>query len=90
MRSKPGSAITSRRKNTEVFPKLRDEGAVLEAMATPFMKLRLELGMPIDADRLEAAASKDELLVEAKAADVDGAGSMNKAELAEALAGKMA
>ena len=74
----------------EVFPKFRDQGAVLEAMATPFMKLRLELGMPIDADRLEAAASKDELLVEAKAADVDGAGSMNKAELAEALAGKMA
>ncbi len=74
----------------DVFPKLRDQGAsVLEKMATPFMKKRLELGLPVDADGLVAASSKDELLAEAKAAEVDGAASMNKAELAEALAGKM-
>jgi hemerythrin superfamily protein len=75
----------------DVFPKLRDKGPkVLEEMATPFMTKRLELGLPMDADALSAASSKDELLSEAKAADVEGSSSMNKAELAEALAGKMA
>ncbi|MGE3833200.1 MAG: hemerythrin domain-containing protein [Acidimicrobiia bacterium] len=75
----------------EVFPKLRQEGGtVLAEMATPFMTKRLELGMPIDAEGLMASSSKEELLEEARGAAVDGAGSMTKAELAEALAAKMA
>jgi len=73
-----------------VFPKLRKDGPkVLEEMATPFMKKRMELGMPMGADALAASSSKDELLAEAKGADVEGAASMNKDELAEALAEKM-
>jgi hemerythrin-like domain-containing protein len=76
---------------TEVFPKLRKKGAsVLEEMATPFMKKRLELGMPMGAAALAAASTKDELLAEAKSAGVDGAGSMTKAQLADALAEVMA
>jgi hypothetical protein len=53
------------------------------------MKKRVELGLPMEADALSAASSKDELLAEAKAASVEGATSMNKDELAEALATKM-
>jgi len=52
-------------------------------MATPFMQKRMELGMPIPADALDASATKDELLAEAKSAEVDGAASMSKAELAD-------
>jgi iron-sulfur cluster repair protein YtfE (RIC family) len=75
----------------EIFPKLRRNGSsVLHDMATPFMQKRMELGMPIPADALDASASKDELLAEAKAAEVDGAASMSKAELADALAARMA
>jgi hemerythrin-like domain-containing protein len=75
---------------TEVFPKVRDDGkSALEKMSTPFMKKRMELGMPMEADALAAASSKDELLAEAQAAEVEGAASMNKDELAEALARKM-
>jgi hemerythrin superfamily protein len=75
---------------TEVFPKLRNDGAsALEKMSTPFMKKRMELGLPVEADALSAASSKDELLAEARAASVEGAASMNKEELAEALADKM-
>jgi len=74
----------------ELFPKVRKDGrAVLDEIATPFMKLRVELGMPMEADALAAASSKDELVSEAKAANVDGADSMTKAELADALVGKM-
>lgn len=74
----------------EVFPALRKDGAdTLAAMATPFMTKRLELGMPMDADALAAASSKDELAEEARAAGVDGAGSMTKAELAGALVDHM-
>jgi hemerythrin-like domain-containing protein len=74
----------------ELFPKLRKDGsAVLEQIATPFVQLRVELGMPMKADALSAASSKDELVSEAKAADVDGADSMTKAELADALVAKM-
>jgi hemerythrin superfamily protein len=73
-----------------VFPKLRSEGArVLEDMATPFMKKRLELGLPMVADALAAAATKEELREEASSAGIEGASSMNKAELAEALAAQM-
>ncbi len=74
----------------DVFPELRAKGAkVLEDMATPFMQKRMELGMPTPADALEAAANKDELVAEAAAAGVDGAKSMNKAELASALAANL-
>jgi hemerythrin-like domain-containing protein len=74
----------------EVFPELRRTGRdVLDRVATPFMKKRMELGLPMDADALAAASSKDELLAEAKGAGVDGAASMSKAELADALAAKM-
>jgi len=75
---------------TEVFPKLRKDGKVLDKMATPFMKKRLELGLPMGADALASASSKEELLAEAKSAGVDGASSMTKAQLADALAEVMA
>lgn len=75
----------------DIFPKLRADGAsVLEKMATPFMKKRMELGMPMDADALAAASTKEELMTEAESAGVEGATSMTKAELAEALASTMA
>jgi hemerythrin superfamily protein len=75
----------------EIFPKLRKGGAeVLGKMATPFMKKRLELGLPMGADALAAASSKDELLAEAKSAGVEGASGMTKAQLADALAQVMA
>ena len=74
----------------EVFPKLRSKGAsVLEAMATPFIKKRMELGLPMESDALAASSSKEELLAEAKGAGVEGASSMSKTELADALAAKM-
>ena len=75
------------------FPELRSSAKgkkALEEMATPFMKKRMELGLPMTAEALEAAASKDELAKEAEAAGVDGAGSMTKGELADALASVMA
>jgi hemerythrin superfamily protein len=75
----------------EVFPKLRKSGTtVLEEIATPFMQKRRDLGLPMDAGALAAASSKEELLTEAKNAGVDGAGSMTKAQLAEALSSRMA
>jgi iron-sulfur cluster repair protein YtfE (RIC family) len=75
----------------EVFPELRRNGAAaLSSMATPFMKKRIELGMPVTAEALEAASNKDELLSEATQAGVEDVASMTKAELAEALATKMA
>ncbi len=74
----------------DIFPTLRDDGAqVLEQMATPFMKKRLELGLPMEADAIAAASNKDELVDEAKSAGIEGAASMNKDELAEALAATM-
>jgi hemerythrin superfamily protein len=74
----------------EVFPKVRSKGQkILDEMATPFMKLRAELGLPMEADALAAATTKDELVAEADAAGIEGASSMKKAELAEALAAKM-
>jgi hypothetical protein len=42
--------------------------------------------MPITAEALAAASTKDELAEEADKAGVDGAAAMNKDELAEALA----
>jgi hemerythrin superfamily protein len=74
----------------ELFPKVRKDGSkVLDQIATPFMQTRVELGMPIEADALSSASSKDELVTEAKAASVEGADSMTKAELADALVAKM-
>lgn len=76
---------------SEVFPKLRTDGeSVLEAMATPFMEKRLELGLPITPDALAASANKAELLEEAESAGVEGAAGLTKAELAERLAAVMA
>jgi iron-sulfur cluster repair protein YtfE (RIC family) len=87
---KAGIAHHVKEEEEDVFPKLRKDGAkVLEEMATPFMTKRIELGMPMEADALAASASKEELLAEAKGADVEGAASMNKHELADALAEKM-
>ncbi len=51
-------------------------------MATPFMAARLELGLPMDADALAAASTKDELLQEARSAGLEVTTSMTKAELA--------
>jgi hemerythrin superfamily protein len=75
----------------DIFPKLRKEGSsVLEDMATPFMKKRIELGLPMDAGALAASSTKEELLDEAQKAGVDGASSMTKDELANSLAEVMA
>lgn len=74
----------------EIFPELRKDGEeALAEMATPFMQKRVELGMPMDADALAKAATKEELVAEAESAGVEGAKSMTKDELAEALVGAM-
>ncbi len=74
----------------EVFPKVRRDGAkVLADMATPFMAKRLELGMPVSADALDASSTKAELADEAKQAGIKDAGDMSKGALAEALAKQM-
>jgi hypothetical protein len=49
------------------------------------MQKRLELGLPTDADALAAASTKDELVAEAAEAEVDGASSMTKDQLASSL-----
>lgn len=75
---------------SEYFPKFRKDGqSELDAMATPFMAKRMELGLPMDAAALAAASTKDELLEEAKKAGIEGTSSMTKDELAEALVGVM-
>jgi hemerythrin-like domain-containing protein len=75
---------------TELFPTLRQDGAgVLADMATPFMRRRLELGLPMKPDALAAASTKDELLEEAKLAGVEAAASMTKDQLAQALSAHM-
>jgi len=74
----------------DIFSKLRTDGkSVLDDMATPFMKKRTELGLPVTPDALAAASNKDELLSEARNAGVDGASSMTKEELARTLVGTM-
>jgi hemerythrin superfamily protein len=88
--TKAGISHHIKEEESEVFPKVRKDGrSILEEMATPFMQKRVELGLPMGADALAAASSKDELLAEAKNADVEGASSMSKAQLAEALASRM-
>jgi hemerythrin superfamily protein len=75
----------------DVFPQLRKDGeSALAEMATPFMTTRMELGLPMEADALAAASTKEELVSEAEAAGIDGAASMKKDELASALASNMA
>lgn len=75
---------------TQVFPTVRKEGQdTLATLSTPVMQKRMELGMPMDASALEAASTKEELLQEAKSAEVSGAASMTKTQLAEALVDKM-
>ncbi len=75
----------------EVFPELRKRGGpTLASMATPFMKKRLELGLHVTAEALEASSTKDELMAEATRAGIDGAASINKPELAKELATVMA
>jgi iron-sulfur cluster repair protein YtfE (RIC family) len=75
----------------EIFPKLRKEGErALAEMATPFMTKRLALGLPMPAGALAKASTKDELAEEAANAGIDGASSMTKDELAEALSSVMA
>jgi len=88
--TKAGIAHHVDEEENEVFTELRKDGqSVLDQIATPFMQKRLELGLPMVATALAAASTKDELVAEAKAADVDGATSMTKAELAQALVAKM-
>jgi hemerythrin-like domain-containing protein len=71
---------------SEVFPKLRDEGTeILESIQERFLQLRAELGLPADAAAVAEASSKDELVEAAKAAGVDGYSSMTKEELADAV-----
>ncbi len=75
---------------TEVFPAVRKSEAAIEALATPFMQKRLALGMKMTAPALSDAFTKDELVREAESAGVEMPSKMKKAELAEALATKMA
>lgn len=84
--TKAGIEHHVREEEETVFPQLRREGTVLEDIATSFMQTRQQLGLPVDATALAAAATKEELLAEARSAGIDGAPSMNKAELADALA----
>jgi hemerythrin-like domain-containing protein len=75
----------------EIFPKLRKEGeSVLQDIATPFMHKRIELGLPMDAEAIAAASTKEELVSEAQNAGIEGASSMTKQQLADALASAMA
>lgn len=69
----------------EVFPRLRADGDVLERIVTPFMQTRAELGLPVDAAALTVASTRDELRDDARSAGIEGASSMTKAELADAL-----
>jgi hypothetical protein len=73
----------------EVFPKLRKDSDLLASIATPFMTTRVQLGLPMDAEALAKASTKEELLAEARSAHIEHAASMNKTELADALVGKM-
>lgn len=71
----------------EVFPQLRSDGQeVLEQVEAPFLAKRAEVGLPIDAASLEEAMTKEELLEEARKAELEGTSSMSKAELAAAVA----
>jgi hemerythrin superfamily protein len=88
--TRAGIAHHVEEEENEVFPELREDGEVLDRLATPLLHLRLELGLPVEADAIAAASTKDELLAEAKAAGVEGTSSMTKAELADSLASVIA
>jgi hypothetical protein len=88
--TKAGIAHHVDEEENEVFPRLRKDGSVLGEMATPFMTRRLELGLPVDAEALAAASTKDELIEEARSAGVEVKSSMTKADLAGALSDVMA
>lgn len=71
----------------KMFPQLRRDGAeVIEALREPFLAKRTELAMTVNTDALVDGATKDQLVEEAAGLDIDGAASMNKDELAKALA----
>jgi len=88
--TKAGIAHHVEEEEDEVFPKLREDGTVLAEVATPFMAKRLEVGLPMDADALAEASTKDELLEEARSAGIEVTTSMTKAQLAAALSELMA
>lgn len=71
----------------QIFPELRRDGSeVIESMAEPFLARRAELGMTVNPSALAEGATKDQLVEEASGLDIQGAASMNKDELAQALA----
>jgi iron-sulfur cluster repair protein YtfE (RIC family) len=71
----------------EIFPKLRTDGMdVIEALADPVRAKRHELGMKVNTVALSVGATKEQLVEEAQGLDIEAAASMNKDELAEALA----
>jgi hemerythrin-like domain-containing protein len=88
--TRAGIAHHVEEEENDLFTELRKDGTVLAEIATPFMAKRLELGLPMGADALEAASTKDELLEEARAAGLDVTTSMTKADLAAGLAETMA
>ena len=83
--TRAGIAHHVEEEENELFTELREDGTVLAGMAPAFLAKRLELGLPSDADTLATASTKDELLEEARAAGIEGAASMTKAELAAGL-----
>ena len=71
----------------DLFPKVRREGReVIESLAEPFVQKRHQLGMTVNTAALVEGATKEQLEEEAKGLDIEGTSSMNKRELAEALA----
>jgi len=72
----------------QIFPELRRNGSeVIESMAEPFLAKRTQLAMTVNRSALVEGATKDQLVEEASGLDIEGAASMNKDELAQALAG---
>jgi hemerythrin superfamily protein len=75
----------------DVFPKLRDEGKeILSDVVPSFLDMRRGLGLPLDGARLAKGMTKDELLDEARSAGIDGTSDMDKDELADAVAARVA
>ena len=71
----------------QIFPKLRTDGAeVVEGLADAVLAKRQQLGMKVNTVALSVGATKEQLVEEAQGLDIEGAASMNKDELAEALA----
>jgi iron-sulfur cluster repair protein YtfE (RIC family) len=70
-----------------LFPRLRRDGQeVIESLVDPVISTRQSLGMKVNPSALAEGASKEQLVEEAQGLDIEGAASMNKDELAEALA----